>query len=43
MNPTSARRFEALGVHRLNLPVRSDLSEEDLVRFVDDVGRDLVA
>ena len=37
----SAERFAALGVHRLNLPVRSELGEVDLLRFIDDVGAEV--
>ena len=38
----AAQRYAALGVHRLNLPVRSALGESELLRFIDDVGTQIV-
>lgn len=38
----SAERYAALGVDRLALPVRSRLGERDLLRFIDDVGTELI-
>ncbi len=37
----AAQRYAALGVHRLNLQVRAS-SEDDLLRFVDAVGTEIV-
>jgi probable F420-dependent oxidoreductase len=38
----SAERYAALGVHRLNLPVHGHMGESDLLRFVDEVGTEIV-
>jgi hypothetical protein len=38
-----AERFAALGVDRLNLPVRSSADEEELLTFIDTVGAEIVA
>jgi alkanesulfonate monooxygenase SsuD/methylene tetrahydromethanopterin reductase-like flavin-dependent oxidoreductase (luciferase family) len=37
----AAQRYAALGVDRLNLPVRA-AGEDDLLRFIDDVGTEIV-
>jgi probable F420-dependent oxidoreductase len=37
----AAQRYAALGVHRLNLPVRGPV-EDDLLRFIDGVGTQIV-
>lgn len=38
----AARRYRALGVDRLNLSVRSSLSQDELLRFIDLVGGQIV-
>lgn len=38
-----AERFAALGIDRLNLPVRSSADEEELLPFIDTVGAEIVA
>jgi hypothetical protein len=38
----SAQRYEALGVHRLNLQARSALGEEELLRWIDGIGERIV-
>jgi alkanesulfonate monooxygenase SsuD/methylene tetrahydromethanopterin reductase-like flavin-dependent oxidoreductase (luciferase family) len=38
----AAQRYGALGVHRLNLPVQSAMSEGELRRFIDEVGTQIV-
>lgn len=35
-------RYEALGVHRLNLPVRSAMAERDLLAFIERIGTEIV-
>ncbi|MGE5460124.1 MAG: LLM class F420-dependent oxidoreductase [Solirubrobacterales bacterium] len=37
-----AKRYAALGVDRLNLQVRGDMEEDDVVRFVENVAGELV-
>lgn len=38
----AAQRYAALGVHRLNLPLRGSLGEEDLLRSIDEIGTEIV-
>lgn len=38
----SSERYAGLGVHRLNLPVHGHMGESDLLRFVDEVGTEIV-
>lgn len=38
----AAQRYAALGVHRLNLQVRGALGEDELLRFIDGVGTEIV-
>jgi probable F420-dependent oxidoreductase len=38
----AAKRYAALGVDRLNLPVKADMEGDDVVRFVENVAGELV-
>ena len=38
----AAQRYAILGVHRLNLPVPGEEGESDLLRFIDDIGTEIV-
>lgn len=38
----SVERYAALGVHRINLPVHGHMGEGDLLRFIDEVGTEIV-
>jgi len=38
----AAQRYSEIGVHRLNLPAAGGSEEDDLLRFIDDVGTQIV-
>lgn len=42
VSPAEAQRYADLGVDRLNLPVGSEMGEDDLLRFIDDIGTGIV-